>query len=581
MDYPSCFDKETNELLVFNKLINFPTVCRLLRVFQGKKQNKHSVITKEKDFLNLLNKHSLDYHGSNRSSQMPVNSNVSFKFADIHTKLKVSQPGDEYEQEADRVAEHIVGIKEPYIPSELSEADEKINRKYTSCEDEEQQGKIRISRNQPTTADVSNLSQISDNIAADISNTLSQSGSPLDSSTREFMETRFGYDFSNVRIHSDEIANRSAKIVNALAYTVGNDIIFEGRYNPHTLNGKKLLAHELTHVMQQGYGSRQHKLRRISHLEDSSLSSLDYTIGNDIVIGEGNHRLNTLDGSKLFAHTVPHVGQQNSQSRTRIDKIFRQKDDAKSHISVRSPVLEELVTQVSTVQAEFAGRLLNPKEIDLARTIFGNSIDYFRVQLVPTDLLQYRTVANNIRVPRDFAILKDAETYIHEMTHVWQYQHGGTSYISLSLSAQLVAALQTGSRNAAYDYHLSKNVSFFDLLPEQQALLVQNYYSMLQDQVSIPRNLGSGKSKSYRSNHLDTSGNFALLSASQRQTEIVNELPLHILLIGQMQRALPRAEAELLRLRAEDVIQSPATEIIPIPPERQVTPVKPFIKLEF
>lgn len=82
-------------------------------------------------------------------------------------------------------------------------------------------------------------------------------GQPLDAATRGFMETRFGHDFSNVRIHTDQNAANSARSIDALAYTSGADIVFGGgAYNPHSGAGKHLLAHELAHVVQQnGAGS--------------------------------------------------------------------------------------------------------------------------------------------------------------------------------------------------------------------------------------------------------------------------------------------------------------------------------------
>jgi len=77
-------------------------------------------------------------------------------------------------------------------------------------------------------------------------------GQPLDLKTRAFMEPRFGHDFSQVRVHTDVNAAASARAVNALAYTVGRDVVFEdGQYAPWTREGGRLLAHELTHVMQQ------------------------------------------------------------------------------------------------------------------------------------------------------------------------------------------------------------------------------------------------------------------------------------------------------------------------------------------
>ena len=84
---------------------------------------------------------------------------------------------------------------------------------------------------------------------------LPSSGEPLDRETRAFMETRFDYDFSQVRVHSDAPAARAARSAGALAYTTGRDIVFgAGRYAPATSAGKRLLAHELAHVVQQQAG---------------------------------------------------------------------------------------------------------------------------------------------------------------------------------------------------------------------------------------------------------------------------------------------------------------------------------------
>ena len=78
-------------------------------------------------------------------------------------------------------------------------------------------------------------------------------GQPLDRETRSFMEPRFGHDFSRVRVHNSPKAAESARTVNALAYTVGQDLVFDsGRYAPGTGEGRKLLAHELAHAVQQG-----------------------------------------------------------------------------------------------------------------------------------------------------------------------------------------------------------------------------------------------------------------------------------------------------------------------------------------
>ncbi|MDQ3803241.1 MAG: DUF4157 domain-containing protein [Acidobacteriota bacterium] len=81
---------------------------------------------------------------------------------------------------------------------------------------------------------------------------LGSPGRPLDAGTRSFMETRFQHDFSRVRVHTDARADESARSVGARAYTVGQDVVFAaGLYQPATAEGQRLLAHELTHVVQQ------------------------------------------------------------------------------------------------------------------------------------------------------------------------------------------------------------------------------------------------------------------------------------------------------------------------------------------
>jgi hypothetical protein len=80
-------------------------------------------------------------------------------------------------------------------------------------------------------------------------------GTPIDNDTRGFMESRLGADFSDVRVHTDATASESARSVQAHAYTVGSDVVFQsGKYAPESDSGKRMLAHELTHVVQQRSG---------------------------------------------------------------------------------------------------------------------------------------------------------------------------------------------------------------------------------------------------------------------------------------------------------------------------------------
>jgi hypothetical protein len=111
-------------------------------------------------------------------------------------------------------------------------------------------------------------------------------GQPLDRDTRGVMETRFGHDFSRVRVHTDRRAEESARAVDAVAYTVGNDIAFDtGRYAPGTQQGRYLIAHELTHVAQQSGKPTSH-VDKLSMTEPSDASELEAdTVAAAVVSG--------------------------------------------------------------------------------------------------------------------------------------------------------------------------------------------------------------------------------------------------------------------------------------------------------
>jgi hypothetical protein len=118
----------------------------------------------------------------------------------------------------------------------------RISRKCAACEEEEnlQAKPVAASLLVPTS------------IAADVHHLLRTPGQPLDPGTRQFFEPRFGRGFADVRIHADEVAQSSARQLGAHAYAIGSDIAFAaGRYAPHSAEGRRLLAHELTHVVQQ------------------------------------------------------------------------------------------------------------------------------------------------------------------------------------------------------------------------------------------------------------------------------------------------------------------------------------------
>lgn len=164
-------------------------------------------------------------HFAHDFSRIPVHSSTPVR---LQAKLKVAAPGDEYEREADRVSDRVMATTaHPFVSG----------------------ASLRIQRleKQP--------SGMTDASPAGIEQVLAGSSMPLEPVLRQDMEQRFGHDFSRVRVHTDAAAEQSARDVNANAYTVGHHIVFDaGRFAPGTHDGRRLLAHELTHVIQQRAG---------------------------------------------------------------------------------------------------------------------------------------------------------------------------------------------------------------------------------------------------------------------------------------------------------------------------------------
>ena len=164
----------------------------------------------------------------------------------VQPKLSISRPGDAFEQEADRVAEKVMRMTAPAV-QRACEACSSGGSLCSKCDSEQEE---LVRRRVEPSADSLDAS-VPDNFLDDLG-----SGEPLDPSTRAFFEPRFGHDFGAVRVHTGPRAADSARSVSALAYTVGNEIVFgAGQYAPGGGSGRSLLAHELVHVVQQNAGS--------------------------------------------------------------------------------------------------------------------------------------------------------------------------------------------------------------------------------------------------------------------------------------------------------------------------------------
>ena len=201
--------------------------------------------------------------------------------AGLQAKLKIGAPDDAFEREADRVASHVMGKRAGPAPA--------IQRRCAECEDEQQNAKVQRQADDAAKEEEEEVQakqgsgesmheEEEEEVqakrgpgAASTSANLTQrvrgfegSGAPLSPAVRAFYEPRFGADFTDVRVHTGETAQTTAKALNARAFTHGRNIVFnEGEYAPATSQGGTLLAHELTHVLQQrGQAGAPQQLQR-------------------------------------------------------------------------------------------------------------------------------------------------------------------------------------------------------------------------------------------------------------------------------------------------------------------------------
>ncbi len=191
----------------------------------------------------------------------------------IQAKLTIGRPNDKYEQEADRVADQVMRMPEGSLVNghsslvqrqstcpECMEEEEGavrtkplaeqitplIQRQSAPEEEEEEEGFIQ------TRGEGGSTPEVTSGIESRIQS-LTGGGQPLQKSTRDFFEPRFGADFNQVRVHTDTRAAQIARSIHAQAFTTKNNIVFnKNKYSSGTSAGKHLLAHELAHVVQQG-----------------------------------------------------------------------------------------------------------------------------------------------------------------------------------------------------------------------------------------------------------------------------------------------------------------------------------------
>jgi outer membrane protein OmpA-like peptidoglycan-associated protein len=207
----------------------------------------------------------------------------------VQCKLTIGAVDDPLEKEADAMADRVLRMPQtPFVQRKCAqcEEEEKINRKLEAsflqrkcahCEEEEKQLHRKTdSFIMKKGSDAGTIAP--DAVARGIESTRG-SGEPLPFATKNFMEERFNQDFSGVHIHTGNYARDLSNELSAQAFTIGNDIYFNaGKFSPDTTDGKHLLAHELTHVVQQGGVQR-----KVSRMVDEDRELLQATTSSGLI----------------------------------------------------------------------------------------------------------------------------------------------------------------------------------------------------------------------------------------------------------------------------------------------------------
>lgn len=179
-------------------------------------------------------------------SMIPVHRKEVLPIQAIQAKFIIGAPGDKYEQEADRIAAQVVNqINAPVAQQESQNLQHK-----TQAVEIQKRPWLRFQAKHDSMA-----------APAELESSIQQAksgGQPLADNTRQPMEQAFGTDFSGVKVHTDTKADQLSQSIQAKAFTTGQDVFFrQGEYNPGSRGGQELIAHELTHVVQQNGGAVQ------------------------------------------------------------------------------------------------------------------------------------------------------------------------------------------------------------------------------------------------------------------------------------------------------------------------------------
>ena len=464
----------------------------------------------------------------------------------VQAKLTVNPPDDQYEREADQVAEAVTKTTSVQRETKPEEEEEQVQTKLqrqAAPEEEEEQVQTKLQRQGDGSFEAGD--ELESSLAVHQS-----AGSPLSDETRDYMEPRFGADFSRVRVHTGSEAAQLNRQISAQAFTHGPDIYLgEGKYDPGSDAGRRLLAHELSHTLQQGASTMQRAP------ETNSVSTLVIQrglwgkikkgvkkVGKAVASGAKAALGGVKKGAKAVGRGVKKAAAMvwtgakyvSKQLWTKVTGIFNRLfnwvkklpsrvgrlfvglwegvkslkpwslswweslgnlstwGDLLKWLGARIVDLAEIVGvgEIYETVADFIKfntRPLTGAETGKAKSVFRGSIDYSLVRvdqhaaIGPAFSKRPYTSFHTINAWSDM----DDPTLIHELAHVWQYEHDGAIYMPQAIHAQ--------KWGGGYDYggkvELNKRQAAGQGLPsfnrEQQAQIAEEYYAIKTGQPAV------------------------------------------------------------------------------------------------
>jgi Domain of unknown function (DUF4157) len=298
-------------------------------------------------------------------------------FIPVQAKMLINQPNDAYEVEADKMADNVVSSKADGATPSVSPVTPSITPvQLQKASDKEDAVSVQSKEQHVASATATKITGAK------------SSGRPLEKKVKNTMENSFGADFSKVRVHTGVEAEQMSEGLNAQAFTHENNVFFNrGKYNPETREGKHLLAHELTHTLQQK-GMVQKKIQRSFEPKDAVAEMIGkkFKIDRALKVGNVSYAANTTLTITIWKNgdssvTGNAVGSDKKSSSISVKKIYLQTiGDTKSGLDQYTAGADKQAQKVEDGATEIASHQAKKGEFEKMKNLKGYEAELKRLQ---------------------------------------------------------------------------------------------------------------------------------------------------------------------------------------------------------